>query len=110
MQVDGNAAAVVLDGHRIVCVDRNDDAIGVTGERFINGVVDDLVHHVMQPGDVIGVADIHALTLANGIESLEYFDVFCGVVLCHPVVSLTAVLGGVSSVGIVRGFHRDLER
>jgi len=37
----------------------------VAGQRLVDGVVDDLVDHVMQAGTVIGVADIHARPLAR---------------------------------------------
>ena len=50
------------------------DIGGVAGERLVDGVVDDLVHHVMQAGAVIGVADIHARPLAHGVEALEDLD------------------------------------
>src|SRR4051794_10655590 len=79
VQVDRNAAAVVLDGDRIVEMDRHRYAIRVAGEGFVDRIVDDLVHHVMQTGDVIGVTDVHARAFAYGIESFEDFDVFSGV-------------------------------
>ena len=83
VDVDGDAAAVVVDRHRAVGMDRDGDAIRVTGQRFVDRVVDDLVHHVMEAGDVIGVADVHARTLAHCVESLEDFDVL-GRVRAHP--------------------------
>jgi hypothetical protein len=48
----------------------------VAGERFVDGVVDDLIDHVMQAGTVIGVADIHARPLAHGIEAFQNPDRF----------------------------------
>jgi len=41
------------------------------GQRLVDGVVDDLVDHVMQAGTVIGVADIHARPLAHGVEAFQ---------------------------------------
>ena len=76
VDVDGDAAAVVLDRHRVVDVDRDLDRVGVAGQRLVDGVVDDFVDHVVQAADVIGVADVHARALAHRIESLEDFDVF----------------------------------
>ena len=46
----------------------------MAGQRFVDGVVDDLIDHVMQARAVVGVADIHAGTLAHGIEALEDLD------------------------------------
>jgi hypothetical protein len=44
--------------------------LGVAGQRFVDGVVDDLVDHVMQARAVVGVADIHAGPFAHRIEPL----------------------------------------
>ena len=44
------------------------------GQRLVDGVVDDLVDHVVQAGAVIGVADIHARPLAHRIEALQDLD------------------------------------
>ena len=56
------------------------DRLGMAGERLVDGVVDDLVDHVMQAGAVIGVADIHARPLAHGVEALEDLDRFRAVI------------------------------
>ena len=50
------------------------DLVGMAGQRLVDGVVDDLVDHVVQAGAVIGVADIHARPLAHGVEALEDLD------------------------------------
>ena len=47
---------------------------GVAGQRLVDGVVDDLVDHVVEAGAVIGVADIHARPLAHRVEALEDLD------------------------------------
>ena len=49
VHVDGNAAAVVDDGDGVVDVERDVDLGRVSGERFVDRVVDDLVDEVMQP-------------------------------------------------------------
>ena len=70
MHVDGNAASVVFDGDGVVVVDRDAHRVGVAGQRFIDRVVDDFRHEVVQPA--LGRrADVHAGTLANRLESLE---------------------------------------
>ena len=60
--------------HRAVGVERHGDEVGVAGQRLVDGVVDDLVDHVVQARAVIGVADIHAGALAHRIEALEDLD------------------------------------
>ena len=73
MHVDRNAATVVLDGDRIVGVDRDANRVRVAGERFVDRVVDDFVDEMMQAA--LGRrADVHAGAFANRLESLEYLD------------------------------------
>ena len=80
VDVDRDAAAVVAHGAGTVGIERDHDVLGEAGQRLVDGVVDDLVDHVMQAGTVVGVADIHARPLAHGIEPLEHLDRF-GVVI-----------------------------
>ena len=51
MLFDGDAAAVVFDRHRAVVVDRDGDMRGMAGHGFVDRVVDDFVHHVVQPAE-----------------------------------------------------------
>ena len=74
VHVDGDAAAVVGDGYRVVFVDCHLDVRGVAGEGFVDGVVDDFVNEVVQAafGDV---ADVHCGALAHCLEAFEDGDV-----------------------------------
>ena len=63
-------AAVVFDGDRVVVVDDNVDNAAVSGQVFVDRVVDDFVDEVMQAGAVIGIADVHAGPLAHALEAL----------------------------------------
>ncbi len=74
MDVDWNAATVVDDRHALVGVHDHLDLGAVTGQCFVDGVVDHLEHHVVQTGAVFGVADIHAGPFAHGIQALENGD------------------------------------
>ena len=69
-----DAAAVVTHGYRIVRVDGHDDLVAVTRERLIDRVVHHLEHHVMQPGPVGGIPDVHARPLAHCLEAFEDLD------------------------------------
>ena len=53
-------------------VDR--DRVAVAGQRLVDRVVDDLVDEVVQAAHA-GRADVHAGTLAHGLEALEDRDV-----------------------------------
>src|SRR5262249_1850800 len=72
--VDRNAAAVVHDGNGVVDVDGDLDLGGKAGKGFVHGVVDDLVHQVVQPHLAVG-ADVHSRTQADGLHPLQDLDV-----------------------------------
>src|SRR3989441_538842 len=79
--VDGDPAAVVADGDRIVGVQDDLDRVAEARERLVNGIVDDLVHQMMQ---AVGarVADVHGGALADRLEPFEDLDVARGVRVC----------------------------
>ena len=74
MHIGRNAAAVVDDRHRTVGVQRHRHQVGMAGQRLVDGVVHHLVDHVVQARAVVGVADIHARPLADGIQALQNLD------------------------------------
>ena len=82
--VDGNAAAIVDDGDGVVDVDDDIDFLGVAGESFVDGVVDDLVDEVMQT-DLARRADVHGGTEADGLKAFKDLDVFAGVAVVIAV-------------------------
>jgi hypothetical protein len=55
-------------------VDDHVDPAAVTGEVLVDRVVDNLVHEVMQPAAVIGIADVHAGALSHALQALENPD------------------------------------
>ena len=74
VDVDRDAAAVVADGDRAVGVQDHLDPVAIAGERFVDRVVDDLEHHVVQAGAVVGIADVHARPTAHRLQALEDLD------------------------------------
>ncbi|OPZ10950.1 MAG: hypothetical protein BWZ07_02334 [Alphaproteobacteria bacterium ADurb.BinA280] len=50
------------------------DVVAVATERFVNGVVEHLEHHVMQAGAITGVTDVHAGALADGLQTFQDAD------------------------------------
>ena len=66
-EVGGNAATIIRNGDRSVSVDGYADAVAVTGEGLVDGVVDGLEDHVVQAGTIIGITDVHARALAHRI-------------------------------------------
>ena len=94
VHVDGNAAAVVAHRDRAVGVEHDLHRGGVAGQRLVDGVVDDLVDHVMQARAVVGVADIHARPLAHGIEALQDPDRFSAIFDGNGMLSVGGGLPG----------------
>ena len=74
VHADRDAAAVVLDGDRVVGVDDDGDGVAVAREVLVDRVVDRLPHEVVQAGAVVHVADVHAGALAHRLEALEHLD------------------------------------
>ena len=78
MRVHRNAAAIVANRQHIVRSEFHLDAAGMTGNRFVHGIVQNLGGKVMQRADV-GTADIHAGAAAHGFQALENLDVLGGI-------------------------------
>ena len=81
VHVGGDTAAVVGDGDRAVGVQRHLDQRRPSGQGLVHGVVDHLIDHVVQARAVVGVADVHARTLAHRVQALQHLDRVCAVVL-----------------------------
>src|SRR5262249_32897217 len=71
--VNGNTAAVVDNGDRSVGVNGDIHLVGEAGQRLVNGVVDDFVHEVMQPGRT-SRPDVHGWTFPYSLEPFEDLD------------------------------------
>ena len=83
--VDRDTAPVVVDRDRVVLMDPHLDLVAVSSERFVDGVVDDLVHQVVQAARTRR-ADVHARTLADRLQALEDLNVRTVVMVrfvCH---------------------------
>ena len=65
------------DGAGTVGIDVTSTVSTIAGERFVDGVIDDLIHHMVQTGAVVGVADIHARPFAHRIQALQDLDGLC---------------------------------
>src|SRR5689334_7469891 len=91
MDVRPNAAAVVRDRHRLVRMDRDDDAVAMARQRLVDGVIHNLENHVVKSRAVIGVTDVHAGSFAHRVKTLQDLD-FAGivdVVVGHDVLGKT---------------------
>ncbi len=71
--VDRDAPAVVGDLDTAIGHQRDLGQVAVAGQRLVHGVVDDLLHQVVQAALARG-ADVHAGALAHRLEALEDLD------------------------------------
>ena len=67
VHVDGDAAPVIAHRNRAVGVDFHADFGGMAGQGFVDAVIDNFIHHMVQARPVIGVANIHAGALTNSV-------------------------------------------
>jgi len=74
VNIDRNAAAVVLHGDGAVRVDGDVDFVAHPGKSLIDGVVDDFINQVVQGFD-IRTPNIHAGAAPDGLEALQYLDI-----------------------------------
>ena len=74
LDVRGDAATVVGHADRIVGVDDDLDVVAPALQRFVDGIVQDFEHHVVQAGAIGRVADVHTGTLAHRVQAFEDLD------------------------------------
>ncbi len=59
---------VVRDGYGLIGVDGDDNTVAMSGQRFVDRVVDDLENHMVQTRPVIGVTDVHSGPFSDCVE------------------------------------------
>jgi hypothetical protein len=79
VDLGGNAAAVVLDRHRPIDVQHDEDVGAVTRHRFVDRIVHHLEHQVVQ-APLGGIADVHARAFAHRLETFEDGDLLGSVI------------------------------
>ena len=74
MNIDRNSATVVDDGDAVVDMDRYIDLVAMTGQRFVDGVVDDLVDQMMKTALAVSPMYIPGrfLTASNPSKTLIF--------------------------------------
>jgi len=82
MDVDGDAASVVVDPDHVALLDGHLHFGAVPGEGLVDRVVDDLVHQVVESVGT-GGPDIHAGPQPDCLQSLQDLDLIGGVVFIH---------------------------
>jgi hypothetical protein len=72
--VDGNPAPVVPDAGATVTVQGHTDFVATTGHDLIDGVVDELVEHMVVSVPALGVPDEHSRASAHGFKAFLNLD------------------------------------
>jgi hypothetical protein len=70
----GDATTVIGYRARAVGVQDDVDAVTMTGERFIDRIVDDFVDHVMEPRTVVGIAYIHPRAFPDSVKPAQHLN------------------------------------
>ncbi len=73
VRVDRDAAAIVGDRQPVAGLERDLDPAGVSGNRLVHRIVDDLGGEVVE-GTGVGAADVHAGPAADWLEPFEHLD------------------------------------
>ena len=93
VHVDGDAASIVDDSDAVVPVDGHGYGIAVARERFVDGVVDNLIDKVMQSAFRCR-ANVHTGTFSYCLESLENLNLTRAVVSVDGGDIRAHLLGG----------------
>ena len=86
--VNGDATTVILHGYRFIFVDRYFNMCAIACHRFVDGVVNGLVHQMVQTL-FTDIADVHRWAFAHSFKSLEHLNIARGIVaffrnvFCH---------------------------
>ena len=83
MDIDRNAAPIVLNRHTIVRVDRHPDVRADSRHGFVYAIVHDFIDEVVQSLHT-RATDIHGWALAYGFEAFKHADT-TGVIGIHRV-------------------------
>lgn len=71
VQADWDTAAVILDRQAPIRKEFYIDLVAVACHGLVDGIVDDFVNHVVQPGPIVRIADVHSGTSTNGLQTLQ---------------------------------------
>ena len=74
VHIHRNTATIVADTDRTIRVQAYVNPVAMPRQGFVNGIVHDLINHVVQTTAVIRVTDVHTGTLSNCIQALEDFN------------------------------------
>jgi hypothetical protein len=74
MDIHGNAAAVIVHSNTAIRVNGHRDPIADPCQGFVNGVIDNFIHQMMQ-GFLVGAAHIHTRAAANRLQAFQNLNI-----------------------------------
>ena len=80
MATNGNASSVINNRDGVVEMNGDVDLVAVPSKSFIDGIVDDLVHQVVQPLRT-GLPDVHCWALPDRFEVFKDLDLVRAVIV-----------------------------
>jgi hypothetical protein len=112
MNAGRNAAAIVLDRDRAIRVEFDQNEVAMPRQCLVDGVVRHLENHVVQARSVVGIADIHARALANGVKALEHLDLVSAIgILVGEIFGWgVGCFAHVQHIGICEGLRNPQHR
>ena len=66
--------AIVRHGDGFSDMDSDFDGVTVSCQGFINRIIHQLEDHMVQPGTIISVSDVHTRSLSNRIKAFEHLN------------------------------------
>ena len=71
LYIGRNTTSVINDGDGLIAIDGDVNVISITRQGFIDRIIDDLKDKVMKSCSVRRIADVHAGTLADMLQTFE---------------------------------------
>ena len=102
MDLHRNTAAIITNGDGSVGVNGDFDTCAVSGQMLVDRVIENLEDAVVESA-LIGISDVHARALTDGLESLQFVDLGSAVFFTTGRVLL---LGNIGVVERDDGFCR----
>ena len=91
IDTDGDASTVVADFDDVPGQNIHFDVRAEAGQRFVDGVVDDLIDQVVQAAGT-GRTDVHTGTFPDGLETLQNLDLVGAILIFDQSIHLFDVI------------------
>ena len=101
VNIGGNAAPVIGYSHRFVYMNNDLNLVTKAGQSFVNTVIDQLKHHMVQACTVIRITNIHAGAFSYRIQTFQ--DFYTGRVISIFFTHLYS--SNIQVISLLLGYH-----